>query len=85
MVEVLGPADLVDQLEAFLQRLLGVVEELRLVGGPGGPAFGAGAVVGDDHDQRVVQLAKLAQVIDRPPDLVIGVGQETGEDLHMRL
>ena len=82
VVEVLGAADLVDQLEAFLQRLLGVVEELRLVGGPGGPALGTGAVVGDDHDQGVVQLAELAQELDQPPDLVIGVGQETGEDLH---
>ncbi len=82
VVEVLGPADLIDQLEAFLQRLLGVVEELRLVGGAGGPALGAGAVVGDDHDQGVVQLAEPAQVLDQPPDLMIGVGQETGEDLH---
>ena len=82
VVEVLGPADLIDQLEALLERLLGVVEELRLVGGAGGPALGAGAVVGDDHDQRVVQLALLAQELDQPPDLVIGVGQEPGEDLH---
>ena len=82
VVEVLGAADLIDQLEAFLQRLLGVVEELRLVGGPGGAALGAGAVVGDDHDQRVVQLPELAQELDQPPDLVIGVGQEASEDLH---
>ena len=82
VVEVPGAADLIDQLEAFLQRLLRVVEELRLVGGPGGAALGAGAVVGDDHDQGVVQLPELAQVLDQPPDLVIGVGQETGEDLH---
>ena len=82
VVEVPGAADLIDQRQAFLQRLLGVVEELRLVGGPGGPALGAGAVVGDDHDQGVVQLPQLAQELDQPPDLVIGVGQEAGEDLH---
>ena len=82
VVEVLGPADLIDQLQALLQRLLGVVEELRLVRGPGRPALGAGAVVGDDHDQRVVQLPVLAQELDQPPDLVIGVGQEPGEHLH---
>jgi hypothetical protein len=82
VVEVPGAADLIDQLEAFLQRLLGVVEELRLVGGPGGPALGAGAVVGDDHDQGVVQLPEHAQELDQPPDLVIGVAKETSEHLH---
>ena len=82
VVEVPGAADLVDQLKAFLQRLLGVVEELRLIRGPGGAALGTGAVVGDDHDQGVVQLPEQAQELHQPPDLVIGVGQETGEDLH---
>ena len=77
-----GAADLIDQLEAFLQRLLRVVEELRLIRGPRGTAFGAGAVVGDDHDQRVVQFPELAQELGQPPDLMIGVGQETGVDLH---
>ena len=58
---MLGAAELVDLRQALLERLLGVVEELRLVGGAGDAAFGAGAVVGDDHDQRVVELADGAQ------------------------
>jgi hypothetical protein len=29
-----------------------------------------------------VQLSESAQELDQPPDLVIGVGQEAGEDLH---
>ena len=82
VVDVPGAADLIDQLEGILQRLRGVVEELRLIRGPGGPALGAGAVIGDDHDQGVVQLPEHAQELDQPPDLVIGVGQETGEHLH---
>ena len=82
VVEVPGAADLIDQRQAFLQRLLGVVEELRLIRGPGRAALGAGAVVGDDHDQGVVQLPERAQELHQPPDLVIGVGQETGEHLH---
>ena len=82
VVEVPGAADLVDQRQAFLQRLLGVVEELGLVGGPRGTALGAGAVVGDDHDQGVVEVPLLAQKLDQPPDLLIGVGQEAGVDLH---
>ena len=82
MVEVPGAADLIDQRQAFLQRLLGVVEELRLIRGPGGAALGTGAVVGDDHDQGVVQLPEPTQELHEPPDLVIGVGQEASEDLH---
>ena len=82
MVEEPGAAQLIDQLQALLERLLGVVEELCLVGGPGRPALGAGAVVGDDHDQRVVELAGRRRNSIKPADLVIGVGQETGEDLH---
>jgi Mrp family chromosome partitioning ATPase len=37
VVEVLGAADLIDQLQALGQRLLGVVEELRLIVVPVGP------------------------------------------------
>src|SRR4029077_14923556 len=39
VVELPGPADLIDQLQAVLQRLGGVVEELRLVRGPGRAAL----------------------------------------------
>ena len=82
MVEVPGAAELIDDLEAVLQRLLGIVEELRLVGGPGGAPLGAGAVIGDDHDQRVVEVPAAPQELDQPPDLMVGMAQETGEHLH---
>ena len=44
-------------------------------------ALGAGAVVGDQHHDRVVELADRLEVVDDPPDLRVGVGEETGEHL----
>ncbi len=82
---MLGPADLVDDGEAVLQRLLGVVEELRLVGGAGGAALGAGAVVGDHHDDRVVELPLLAQVGEQPAEVVVGVAEEPAKTSIIRL
>ena len=82
VVEGVGPAELVDLGQAVLQRLRGVVEELRLVGGAGRPALGARPVVGDHHDQGVVQLAGLAQEVQQPADRGVGVGQEPREHLH---
>ena len=82
MVEVLRAAELVDRREAVLERLLRVVEELRLVRRAGRPALGARAVVRDHHDQRVLKLADALQVIQQPPDVVIGVAEEAGEHLH---
>jgi hypothetical protein len=82
VVEALRAAELVDRGEAVLERLRRVVEELRLVRRAGRPALGARAVVGDHHDQRVVELTDAFQVIEQPPEVVVGVGQEAGEDLH---
>ena len=79
---MLGAADLVDQLQALLDRLLRVVEELRLVRRSGRAALSGGAVVGDDHDQRVLELALLGQELEQPADLMIGVAEEAGEHLH---
>ena len=79
---MLGTADLVDGLEAVLERFLRSVEELRLVGGAGGSALSAGAVVGDDHDQGVVELAELLQEVKQAADVVVSVAEEAGEDLH---
>ena len=82
VVEVLRAADLVDRGEAVRERFGCVVEELRLVGRPGRAALGARAVVGDHHDQRVVELADRLEVVQQPADLVVGVREEPGEDLH---
>jgi len=59
-----------------------VVEELPLVDGAVRPALRAGSVVGDHHDQRVVVLADLLQERDQLADVVVGVLEETGKDLH---
>ena len=82
VVEGRRAADLVDAREAVLEGLRGVVEELRLVGGAGRAALGAGAVVGDHHDDGVVQVAALAEEVQQPPEVVVGVAEEAGEDLH---
>ena len=76
VVEVLRPADLVDRREAVLERLLRVVEELRLVRRAGRAALGARAVVRDHHDQRVLELADALQVVEQPPDVMVGVAEE---------
>ena len=65
-------AQLIDHLEVVFQRFLDIVEEEHLVERAHRPAFGAGAVVGDDHDQRVVQLADLAQEIEDASKVMIG-------------
>ena len=82
VVEVPGATDLVDQRQTVLHRLLGVVEELRLVRRAGRPTLGTRAVVGDDHDQRVVELTDLGEELEQPAEMVIGVRQEAGVDLH---
>ena len=47
-------------------------------------AFGTGAVVADDVvDQGVVEDLQVRQRIDQPPDVVVGVLEESGVDLHL--
>ena len=47
-------------------------------------ALGAGPVVADDQvDQRVVEHAQLLEGVDEPADVVVGVLQEPGVDLHL--
>src|SRR5271163_648933 len=50
VVERRGAAQLVDLLQVLLERIRHIVEELVLVHRTGGPALGACAVVGDEHD-----------------------------------
>ena len=75
-------AEFIDLGEAVLQRFGRVVEELQLVGGARRAALGAGPVVRNDHDQRVVELPDLLQEVEQTADVMVGVGQETGVHLH---
>ena len=47
------------------------------IGGAGRAALGAGAVVGNDHDQGAVQLAEGAQEVQQPAQVVIRVAEDT--------
>ncbi len=82
VVEVFRPAEVVERREVLLQIVRHVVEELVLVGRAGRAAFRAGAVVGDEHDQRVVELAGRGEEVDQPADVMIGVLEEAGEHFH---
>ena len=54
-------AELVEVLEVLLHRVRQPVEELVLVDGAVRPALARGAVVGDEHDDRVVELAAVSR------------------------
>src|SRR3954465_11110033 len=82
VVEGRRTADLVDPGEAVLEGLRGVVEELRLVGRAGRTTLGAGAVVGDHHDDGVVQVSARTEEVQQSPEVVAGGAEEAGEDLH---
>ena len=82
VIENLRPADFVDGRQVLFDRVRDVVEELALVDRSVRPALGAGAVVRDQHDQRVLVLAEVLEELNELADVVVGVGQEAGEDLH---
>jgi hypothetical protein len=44
--------------------------------------LGRGAVVGDDHDDRVLELADLLERVQDAAEVMVGVVHEAGEDLH---
>ena len=74
-------AELVEVLEVLLHRVGQAVEELVLVDGPVRPALAGGAVVGDEHDDRVVDLAAVLEVVEQASQLVVGVAEEACVDL----
>ena len=77
-------APLVDQRDEVLHLLGHAVEIGHLVVHADEAALGAGAVVaGDVDEQRVVELADVLQRLHEPPDLVIGVLQESREHLGL--
>jgi hypothetical protein len=75
-------AEVVDPREIGLDRVGHVVEEFVLVERPVRAALAAGAVVGHHHDQRVLELPGLVQVVQEPADLVVGVRDESGVGLR---
>ena len=78
----LGAAELVEQREVLLHRVRDAVGDVVLVHRPVRAALSARAVVGDQQDQRVLALLGLLQIVQQPPDLVIGVRHEPGINLR---
>ena len=68
--------ELVELLQVIFHAVRDAVEEVVLVDGTVGAAFARRAVVRDDHDDRVVELAGFFQIVNQPPDLMIGVAAE---------
>ena len=57
---------------------------IELVEAPVRRSLGRGAIVADDHvDQRVVQHLEVGERVDQPADVVVGVLEEAGVDLHL--
>src|SRR5829696_297214 len=86
MVEGFGRAELVDPGRHELGRLQrgGTIHADHLVEGALQGPLGRGPVVPDDVvDQGVVQDLQLGQGVDQPADVVVGVLQEPGVDLHL--
>ena len=79
-------AEVVDARGHELGRLerRGAVEEEGLVEAAVDPALGARPVVADDVvDERVLEHAKVVERVDEPSDVVVGVLEEAGVDLHL--
>ncbi len=81
VVEAFRRADLVDACDRLFDRLRPAVEIARVVDHAGRAAFLAGAVVGHQQEQRVVEFATGGEVIHQPADLRVGVFEEAGESL----
>ena len=76
-----GRAELVDRRDVVLDAVRPGVEEVVLVDRAVRAALARGAVVGGVEDDRVVELPGLLEVVDDPPDLVVGVLRVGGVDL----
>ena len=75
-------AELVDVREVVLEGLGDLVEEAHLVERARHAALGGRAVVGDDHDQRVVELADPLEHVEHAAEVMVGVRDEARIDLH---
>jgi hypothetical protein len=77
----LRTAEVVHEPQTLFHGVDVAVEELDLVDGSVWSALTAGTVVRDDHDDGVVELAGVLQIVQDAADLGVGVAQETGEHL----
>src|SRR5512139_422115 len=68
VVARLHTAQLVDHLEVIFKGFLDIVEEEHLVERTDRSTLGTGAVVGDNHDQRIIILADLFQEVEDAPE-----------------
>ncbi len=75
------PTDVIDALHGLLGRLEDAVEELHLMHHAVGPALLGRAVVGEDHEDGVVESAETSEAVHEPTDLGVGVVEEGGERL----
>ena len=66
-----------------LERRLQTVQHVGLVESAGQPALAAGAVVGRDEDQRVVEFADAFELVDDAADLQVDPFHLCGEDFHL--
>src|SRR5262252_6955479 len=80
-----GPAPIVDAGVHAIEAGLQAIEFGQVVVPTERPAFAAGAIVGEEGEDRVVQDAALLQVRDEPAHLMVGMAQEAGRDLHLSL
>ena len=79
VVEPLGLADLVDQVDRLLECHRRPFEVAALMQGAGLAALLGGAVVAHHHEDRVGQGTDLLQGVDQTPDLAVGVGDHCRE------
>ena len=81
MLVGVGAAQLVDELHVLFDRVRPAVEELVLVDRAVRAPLAGGAVVGGVHDDGVLELPGVLQVLDDAADLSVGVLGEAGVDL----
>ena len=72
MVVRLGAAELVQHRQVLGEVVGDAVRELVLVDRTVGSALAAGTVVGNHHDDRVVQLLDFLEVFEQAADLIVG-------------
>ncbi len=84
VVSLLGAPDVIPFHLICDRHIVDAIEPRDFVGRAHRAAFGAGAVVAVDvDDKRIVELAHVLDGLNDAPDFVIVVGGEGGEDFHL--